>query len=87
MAELTAKINLGAEMMRLVEEKIAAAKAEMEQLKQERDEAWAAWKAERDEKLRLAEVALSYGCHRAGCIHEQQNDCNCGLWRELGMVT
>jgi hypothetical protein len=35
---------------------------------------------------RMAEVALSYGCHRAGCIHEQKNDCNCGLWRELGML-
>jgi len=44
------------------------------------------WKEERQEKLRMAEVAMSYGCHRAGCIHEQQNDCNCGLWRELGML-
>jgi len=42
--------------------------------------------AERNEKKRMADVALSFGCHLAGCIHDHANDCNCGLWRELGMV-
>jgi outer membrane murein-binding lipoprotein Lpp len=42
--------------------------------------------AERKEKVRMADAALSFGCHLAGCIHEQRNDCDCGFWRELGMV-
>lgn len=63
------------------------------QLQMERDEAreqrdhWRKLAAEeREEKARMAEVALTYGAHGADCIHHQQNDCNCGLWRELGMV-
>jgi transposase-like protein len=41
---------------------------------------------EREDKVRMADVALAYGAHGADCIHHQRNDCNCGLWRELGMV-